>query len=78
MRPSAGEPRQRTSLPYGADNWVMQTVSQLGLQHTFCPEGRPRKASQAAGDMTDLRLVCAGNAKRQRTESRPGHGSLDR
>ncbi len=60
--------------PYRADDWVMQTVSQLGLQHTVRPEGRPRKASQAADDMTDLRQVSAGNAKRKRTESRPGNG----
>ncbi len=78
MRPSAGEPRQRTSLPYGADNWVMQTVSQLGLQHTVRPEGRRRRASQVADDMANLRQVSAGNAKRKRTESRPGHGSADR
>ncbi len=74
--------RVRVSLargrPYGADDWVMQTVSQLGLQHTVRPEGRPRKVSQFAGDMTNLRQVAAGNGKRKRTESRPGHGSPDR
>ncbi|MGO9917073.1 MAG: hypothetical protein ACLQIB_20540 [Isosphaeraceae bacterium] len=74
--------RVRVSLargrPYGADDWVMQTVSQLGLQHTFRPEGRPRKASQAADGMANLRQVSAGNAKRKRTESRPGPGSPDR
>ncbi len=56
----------------------MQTVSQLGLQHTVRPEGRPRKASQFADDMTNLRQVNAGNAKRNRTENRPGNGSPDR
>jgi len=64
--------------PYGADDWVMQTVSQLGLQHTVRPEGRLHKASQSADEMTNLRQVGAGNAKRTRTESRPGHGSRDR
>ncbi len=74
--------RVRVSLargrPYGADDWVMQTVSQLGLQQTVRPEGRPRKASQVADETTKLRQVGAGNAKRKRTESRPGHGSPDR
>ncbi len=68
--------RVRVSLargrPYGVDNRVMQTVSQPGLQHTFGPEGRTRKASQVADEMTNLRQVGAGNAKRKRTESRPG------
>ncbi len=63
---------------YCADDWVMQTVSQPGLQHTVRPEGRPRRASQVADDMANLRQVSAGNAKRKRTESRPGHGSADR
>ena len=58
--------------PYGADNGVVQTVSQLGLQHTVRPQNRPRRASQAADDMANLRQVSAGNAKRKRTESRPG------
>ena len=36
--------------PYGGDDWVRQTVKQLGLEHTVRPEGRPRKESQAVND----------------------------
>jgi putative transposase len=32
--------------PYGSDDWVKQTVTELGLEHTVRREGRPRKASQ--------------------------------
>jgi SnoaL-like domain len=32
--------------PYGGDDWVRQTVTDLGLERTVRPEGRPRKASQ--------------------------------
>ncbi|MGO9464936.1 MAG: hypothetical protein ACLQIB_10560 [Isosphaeraceae bacterium] len=66
------------ALLYGADDWVMQTVSQLGLQHTVRPEGRPRKANQVADELTNWCHVGARNAKRKRTESRPGHGCPDR
>jgi putative transposase len=38
--------------PYGGDEWVRQTVKDLGLEHTVSPEGRPRKASQSATDAT--------------------------
>jgi hypothetical protein len=38
--------------PYGGDEWVRQTVKDLGLEHTVRPEGRPRKASQSATDST--------------------------
>jgi len=34
------------SRPYGEDNWVRQTVSQLCLEHTVRPEGRPPKRSK--------------------------------
>ena len=30
--------------PYGADAWTNKITKQLGLQHTFRPRGRPRKA----------------------------------
>ena len=36
--------------PYGGDEWVRQTVKELGLEHTVRPEGRPRKASQPGTD----------------------------
>ena len=32
--------------PYGSDDWVKHTVTELGLEHTVRREGRPRKASQ--------------------------------
>jgi putative transposase len=32
--------------PYGGDDWVRQTVTNLGLERTVRPEGRPRKVSQ--------------------------------
>jgi putative transposase len=32
--------------PYGGDDWVRQTVSQLRLEHTVRREGRPRKAGE--------------------------------
>ena len=32
--------------PYGGDDWVRQTVTDLGLERTVRPEGRPRKESQ--------------------------------
>lgn len=39
--------RLRTSVerdrPYGEDGWVKRTVSELGLEHTIRPEGRPPK-----------------------------------
>jgi hypothetical protein len=38
--------------PYGGDEWVPQTVKDLGLEHTVRPEGRPRKASQSATEST--------------------------
>jgi len=34
------------SRPYGDDTWVRRTVSQLGLEHTVRPEGRPPKLSK--------------------------------
>jgi REP element-mobilizing transposase RayT len=44
--------RWRVSHRYGGDEWVRQTVKDLGLEHTVRPEGRPRKASQSATDST--------------------------
>jgi hypothetical protein len=38
--------------PYGGNDWVRQTVGDLGLELTVRPEGRPRKASQTANDTT--------------------------
>jgi hypothetical protein len=38
--------------PYGGEEWVRQTVKDLGLEHTVRLEGRPRKASQSATDST--------------------------
>ncbi len=39
--------RLRTSIergrPYGDDDWVKQTVSELKLEHTVRPQGRPPK-----------------------------------
>jgi hypothetical protein len=32
--------------PYGSADWVKQTVTELGLEHTVRRKGRPRKASQ--------------------------------
>jgi len=34
------------SRPYGEDNWVKRTASQLRLEHTIRPEGRPPKLSK--------------------------------
>ncbi|WP_083670143.1 hypothetical protein [Singulisphaera sp. GP187] len=31
------------SRPYGADEWVKQKASELSLEHTRRPEGRPPK-----------------------------------
>ena len=36
--------------PFGGDEWVRQTVRELGLEHTVRPEGRPRKAGQPGTD----------------------------
>ncbi len=36
--------------PYGGDDWVRQTVTDLGLERTVRPEGRPRKESQPLTD----------------------------
>ncbi len=38
--------------PYGSDEWVSQTVKELGLEHTIRPEGRSRKTSQTPTDST--------------------------
>ena len=38
--------------PYGGDEWVNQTVKELGLEHTVSPEGRPHKISQKPTDST--------------------------
>ncbi len=50
--------RVRVSLargrPYGADDWVMQTVSQLGLQHTVRPEGRAPHSEPICGRHDEL------------------------
>ncbi len=51
--------------PYGEDEWVRKTVSQLGLQHTVRPEGRPRKASHSADDTTRRPRGGARNARRE-------------
>jgi putative transposase len=32
--------------PYGGDTWVSRTVSQLHLEHTVRPEGRPKKTGE--------------------------------
>jgi hypothetical protein len=53
--------------PYGADDWVRQTVNELGLQHMVRPEGRPSKASQFADKMTNSQRAGSGNAKRKST-----------
>jgi putative transposase len=34
--------------PYGEETWVRETVKELGLEQTVRPEGRPRKASGSA------------------------------
>jgi putative transposase len=34
--------------PYGDDAWVKRTATELGLEHTVRPEGRPPKQKQAA------------------------------
>ena len=52
---------------YGADDWVAQTVNELGSQHTVRPEGRPSKASQLADQMTNSQRAGSGNAKRKST-----------
>ena len=36
--------------PYGDEEWVRQTVKNLGLEHTVRPEGRPRKANRPLTD----------------------------
>jgi putative transposase len=36
--------------PFGSDEWVNQTVTELGLEHTVRSEGRPRKASQTPAE----------------------------
>jgi hypothetical protein len=33
--------------PYGADEWVKQTETQLGSVHSIRPQSLPRKESQA-------------------------------
>ena len=38
--------------PYGDEKCVRETVSDLGLDQTVRPEGRPRKASQSATEAT--------------------------
>ncbi len=38
--------------PYGDENWVRETVRDLGLEPTVRPDGRPRKASQSATEAT--------------------------
>jgi putative transposase len=34
--------------PYGEEKWIRETAKVLGLEQTFRPEGRPRKASDSA------------------------------
>ena len=53
--------------PYGADDWVTQTVNELGLQHTVRPEGRPRKVSQVTDEKTNRRRVSGGDAEHKKT-----------
>jgi hypothetical protein len=53
--------------PYGADDWVTQTVNDLGLQHTVRPEDRPSKASQHADEKTNSQRVSSENANRKST-----------
>ena len=50
-----------------ADDWITQTVNELGLQHTVRPEGQPSKASQLADEMAKSQRVRSGNAKRKST-----------
>ena len=38
--------------PYGEENWVRETVSDLGQEQTDRPDVRPRKASQSATEAT--------------------------
>ena len=38
--------------PYGEEQWVRETVKDLGLEQTLRPEGRPRKASRSAPEAT--------------------------
>ncbi len=44
--------RLRVSLergrPFGADDWVEQMASELSLEHTIRPEGRPPKGRKAS------------------------------
>jgi hypothetical protein len=40
----------KSGRPYGADDWIRQTVAGLGLEHTVRPEGRPREESHSAAD----------------------------
>ncbi len=49
IRPSAGEHRKRA---YGEEKWVRETVTEVRLEQTVRPEGRPRKASQLATQAT--------------------------
>jgi putative transposase len=37
---------ERRNRPYGDDGWVMKSAKKLGLEHTICSEGRPRKKAQ--------------------------------
>jgi len=41
------------SRPFGDDNWVKQTVTQLRLEHTVRPEGRPPKLSNPVSRMNN-------------------------
>jgi putative transposase len=31
--------------PFGSDRWLEKVTRQLGLEHTFRPRGRPKKAA---------------------------------
>jgi putative transposase len=51
--------------PYGTDEWVRQTVADLGLEHTVRSEGRPRKESQTPKDQASDQNARAQSERRQ-------------
>jgi hypothetical protein len=36
--------------PFGSDKWTAKAASQIGLEHTFRPRGRPKKPANAGVD----------------------------
>ena len=47
-------------LPYGPDDWISRTASELKLEHTVRPEGRPPRRNDPGARMKNELSPCFG------------------